>query len=67
MRKIAITLLLICEVMMGSEILEVDINDTKVPLIYENDGRLPIVSMQVVFQNGGSISKGTSSCILWLF
>ncbi len=43
--------------MMGSEILEVNVNDTKVPLIYENDGRLPIVSMQVVFQNGGSISN----------
>ncbi|MFC2073675.1 M16 family metallopeptidase [Campylobacterota bacterium] len=42
---------------MGSEILEVNINDTKVPLIYENDGRLPIVSMQVVFQNGGSVSN----------
>lgn len=40
---------------MGSEILEVDINDTKVPLIYEKDDRLPIVSMQVVFQNGGSV------------
>ncbi len=41
--------------MMGSEILEVDVNGTKVPLIYEKDGRLPIVSMQVVFQNGGSV------------
>jgi len=41
--------------MMGSEILEVDINNTKVPLIYEKDDRLPIVSMQVVFQNGGSV------------
>ena len=43
--------------MMGREILELDVNGTKVPLIYENDNRLPIVSMQVVFQNGGSISN----------
>ncbi len=40
---------------MGSEILEVDVNNTKVPLIFEKDGRLPIVTIQVVFQNGGSI------------
>ena len=42
---------------MGSEILEVNVNDTKVPLIYEKDDRLPIVSMQFVFQNGGSIAN----------
>lgn len=50
-------ILLICEVIMGSEIIELDVNGTKVPLIFENDSRLPIVSMQVVFQNGGSISN----------
>jgi len=42
---------------MGSEIIELDVNDTKVPLIYENDKRLPIVSIQLVFQNGGSIAN----------
>ena len=42
---------------MGSEILEVKVDGVDVPLIYENDSRLPIVSMQVVFQNGGSISN----------
>jgi len=43
--------------MMGSEIIELDVNGTKVPLIYENDTRLPIVSIQLVFQNGGSIAN----------
>lgn len=42
---------------MGSEIIQLDVNGTQVPLIFENDGRLPIVSMQVVFQNGGSIAN----------
>lgn len=42
---------------MGSEILELDVNGTNVPVIYENDKRLPIVSMQIVFQNGGTISN----------
>jgi predicted Zn-dependent peptidase len=43
--------------MMGSEILRLDVNGVDVPVIYENDSRLPIVSMQIVFQNGGSISN----------
>jgi len=42
---------------MGSEVIELDVNGSKVPLIFENDSRLPIVSMQVVFQNGGSIAN----------
>lgn len=43
--------------MMGSEILELDVNGVNVPVIYEKDSRLPIVSMQIVFQNGGNISN----------
>lgn len=43
--------------MMGSEILKIDVNGTEVPLIFENDSRLPIVSMQLVFQNAGSIAN----------
>lgn len=42
---------------MGSEIVELNVNGINVPVIYENDSRLPIVSMQIVFQNGGSISN----------
>ena len=42
---------------MGNEVIELDVNGSKVPLIFENDARLPIVSMQVVFQNGGAISN----------
>ena len=42
---------------MGSEILELNVKGVNVPLVFENDSRLPIVSMQVVFQNGGSISN----------
>jgi len=42
---------------MGSEIIQLDVNGTQVPLIFEKDDRLPIVSIQVVFQNGGSIAN----------
>lgn len=36
----------------------VTINGVDVPMIYEEDNHLPIVSMQVVFQNSGAISSG---------
>lgn len=42
---------------MGSEILELDVNGVNIPIVYENDHRLPIVSMQVVFQNGGAVAN----------
>lgn len=50
-------MILLGEVIMGNEILEINVQGTNVPVIYEHDARLPIVSMQVVFQNGGSISN----------
>ena len=42
---------------MGSEVLKVDVNGTEVPLVFEQDNRLPIVTMQVVFENAGSIAN----------
>ena len=36
----------------------VKVNGTEVPMIYEKDSRLPIVSMQLVFQKSGSIEDG---------
>ncbi|HIC43537.1 MAG TPA: insulinase family protein, partial [Sulfurimonas sp.] len=57
MKRILFAILLISEVIMGSEVIELDVNGTKVPLVFESDSRLPIVSMQVVFQNSGSISN----------
>ena len=37
----------------------IEVNGTKVPLIHEEDTRLPIISMQLVFRNSGSIKDGT--------
>ena len=41
---------------MATTIQHIDINGIKVPLIFENDKRLPLVNMQFVFQNAGSIN-----------
>jgi len=56
-KRSLLSILLICEVIMGSEVIDLDVNGTKVPMIFESDNRLPIVSMQVVFQNAGSIAN----------
>lgn len=61
MKKILIAVLLIGELMMANEILKVDVNGTAVPLIFEKDERLPIVTMQLVFQNAGSIANTNSA------
>jgi zinc protease len=37
----------------------VDVNGVSVPMIFERDTRLPIVSMQLVFRQSGSIEDGT--------
>ena len=34
----------------------IDINDTKVPFIFEKDTNLPIVSMQLIFKDSGTLS-----------
>ncbi len=43
---------------MGTQLDFLEIKGVKVPLIYEQDTRLPISSMQLIFRNGGSIMDG---------
>jgi predicted Zn-dependent peptidase len=43
---------------MASTLDFIDVHGTKVPFIYEEDKRLPIVSMQIVFTHSGSIDEG---------
>ncbi len=58
MRTIFGLLLLIQGVLMSAQLHFLDMNGTKVPMIYEEDTTLPIVSLQVVFQKSGSIEDG---------
>ena len=41
---------------MAAKIETIEINGIKVPLIYEEDTRLPLVSTQLIFRNSGTIS-----------
>ena len=54
--KIFVTLLLLGQIIMAATIDSIEINGVSVPLIYEEDNRLPIVTTQIVFKNSGSIT-----------
>ncbi|AXH09754.1 peptidase M16 [Malaciobacter halophilus] len=40
---------------MSAQIKHIDINNTKIPVIFEKQTSLPILNMQLVFQNSGSV------------
>jgi predicted Zn-dependent peptidase len=45
-------------VLLSSVVKDVEIKGVKIPVIFEKDSSLPIVSMQVVFRNSGSLFSG---------
>lgn len=55
-KNILATILIIQGVLMGATLSKIDINGTKVPMIFEKNKNLPIVSMQLIFQNSGTLS-----------
>ena len=54
--KLFTILLIIGQILMAAKIETIEIDGVKVPLIYEKDTRLPLVSTQLIFRNSGSIS-----------
>jgi predicted Zn-dependent peptidase len=58
MRKITFIFLILGQILMAAKVDFIEIEGLKVPLIYEKDTRLPLVNMQFVFQNSGSIADG---------
>ncbi len=56
MKKIALALLMIGQIIMAAQIDSIEIKGIKVPLIFEQDARLPLVNTQIVFTNSGSIT-----------
>jgi len=56
LKKIVILILMIQGILMSANLSHIDINNTKVPFIFEEDKNLPIVSMQLIFKNSGSLS-----------
>lgn len=55
MKKIVILLILLQGIAMSQGVEEVDVNGTKVPMVFEESKYLPIVSMQIVFRESGAL------------
>ena len=50
------TLFLLGQVLMAATVNYIEVKGVKIPLIYEEEKRLPIVSMQLVFKDAGTIT-----------
>jgi len=56
--RIFATILLFGQLLMATTLHYININGVQVPLVYEHDTRLPLVSTQLVFRNSGSLQDG---------
>ncbi|SFV60408.1 Zinc protease-like protein [hydrothermal vent metagenome] len=58
MQKILFITLLIGKVLMAATLSHIDVGDTQIPLIKEEDKRLPLINLQLIFTVSGSIEDG---------
>lgn len=61
MKKIILTLLFLGNILMAATIDEIQTKNVSVPLIFEQDKRLPLVTMQFIFKNSGSVTDTTKA------
>jgi len=50
-------------ILMGANLSQLEVNNTKIPFIFEEDNNLPIVSMQLIFQNSGSLTDSKDGLV----
>jgi len=60
MKKVLLILLMLGQIIMAATIEKIQVNGLEIPVIYEEDKRLPLVTMQFIFQNSGSITDTTA-------
>ncbi|MCF6310461.1 MAG: insulinase family protein [Sulfurimonas sp.] len=56
MKKILLAILILGNTIMAAKIEHIEVKGMKIPIIFEQDKRLPLVTMQFIFENGGSIA-----------
>jgi zinc protease len=56
MKRIILALIIVQGVLMADKLNEIRVGNHTVPVIFEKDTHLPIVSMQLVFENAGHLS-----------
>ena len=57
MKKIILLCVLLQGLLMAETVKEIQIKDTKVPVVFETGNFVPIVSLQLVFKNAGHLSN----------
>ena len=63
MKKILFLILTIQGILMSATLSQLEVNNTKIPFIFEEDNNLPIVSMQLIFQNSGSLTDSKDGLV----
>ncbi|MEA3227458.1 MAG: pitrilysin family protein [Campylobacterota bacterium] len=61
MKKLITTTLILGQIMMAATVQYIETDGLKIPVIFENDKRLPLVTMQFVFTNSGSIADSSKA------
>lgn len=61
MKKIVLTIMILGNILMAATIDEIKVKSSKIPVIFEEDSRLPLVTMQFIFKNSGSVADGTKA------
>ena len=59
--KLFFMILMLGQIIMAATIQHIEVNGLKVPVIFEQDKRLPLVTMQFTFTNSGSITDTTKA------
>ena len=54
--KHILTLLILGQILMAATIQNIKVDNTNIPLIFESDKRLPLVTMQFTFTNSGTVT-----------
>ena len=64
MKKIVLSFMILLQgVLMAQEMSKITIHNVDVPVVFEKDSSLPIVSIQLVIKNAGSMEDGTNEGI----
>ncbi len=64
MKKIVLSLMILLQgVLMAQEMSKIAIHNVDVPIVFEKDTSLPLVSVQLVFKNAGSMEDGANDGI----
>lgn len=64
MKKVWVSVLIFLQgVLMAQQISHIEINGVNIPIVFEQDRSLPIISMQLVVQNAGSMEDGSQEGI----